>query len=133
MEKSNLCSVRSSRVAAIGTFIHPVLQYFPPGSRVPSVTRWLDNPNVDHPSVYWRSTPGVSRIHLPDQFVWGDWADVETLGLLEMFLKEVENAAASHCQGNGTGTVSRRFDEVVDTKFFTAGFAEKLWSLHQKC
>jgi len=32
-EKSLLCSMRSARLAALGTFIHPVMQYFPPGLR----------------------------------------------------------------------------------------------------
>ena len=81
-EKSVLCVMRSGRLAQLGTFIHPVLQYFPPGVRMPlpSERAWNETMSVymshqsdDHPGVFWEETPGVSRIHLPDQFVWTDW------------------------------------------------------------
>ena len=50
---------------------------------------WENKPNVDHPSVYWPHIEGISRVHLPDQFVWSDWEDIETLGLLKEFMIEV--------------------------------------------
>ena len=125
-ETALLCGVRSARTAQLGTFIHPVLQYFPAGFEwdVPDI--WQDKPTVDHPSVYWLKMEGVSRVHLPDQFVWGDWADHETLGVLETFLESIEEAAAGFCQATGDGHVERNFDEKHDVQWFDKKFQDRI-------
>ena len=132
-EKSLLCGVRSARTAQLGSFIHPVLQYFPAGTAWTGAQWWSHKPTIDHPTVYWMPMEGVSRVHLPDQFVWGDWADHETLGMLEMFLETVEAAAAGFCSGRGNGRVARAFDEDEDVKWFTGGFMDNLNKLAGDC
>jgi hypothetical protein len=125
-EKGLLCSMRSGRAAMLGTFIHPVLQYYPPGVMPLSPKRPWDkqmgiamsrNTN-DHPSAFWEATPGVSRVHLPDQFVWTDWEDIETLGMLDIFMEYVEHAAGLFCKGKSNGKVARKFDEAADVELF---------------
>ena len=58
-------------------------------------------------------------MHLPDQFVWTDWEDIETLGMLEIFLEYVEHSAGLFCKGKGDGVVKRKFDEAADSKLFS--------------
>ena len=125
-ETSLLCGVRSARTAQLGTFIHPVLMYFPAGAEWPVPLHWTSKPTVDHPSIYWVAMDGVSRVHLPDQFVWGDWADHETLGVLEVFLEAVEAAAGGFCMGSGDGRVDRPFDEKYDVQWREKKFQERL-------
>jgi len=67
----------------------------------------------------------VSRVHLPDQFVWGDWQDVETLGLLRVFMREVTASAGASCQGED-GHVTRSFDETADSHFFEDEWQDQL-------
>ena len=132
-ETGLLCGVRSARTAQLGTFIHPVLQYFPAGSDWPMPDLWQGRPNVDHPSVYWRPIRGVSRVHLPDQFVWGDWSDHETLGVLEIFLEHVEVAAAGFCNNAGSGEITRSFDEIEDVQWFMPDFPDRLAQQAGEC
>ena len=132
-ETSLLCGVRSARTAQLGTFIHPVLMYFPAGAKWPVPLHWHSKPTIDHPSVYWIPMDGVSRVHLPDQFVWGDWADHETLGVLETFLEEVEAAAGGFCAGNGNGRVKRPFDEKYDSQWRDSKFQERLREQAGEC
>ena len=87
---------------------------------------WPSKPTVDHPTVYWLEMEGVSRVHLPDQFVWGDWADHETLAVLEIFLEEVEAAAAGLCSGSGDGEIERAFDEKYDVQWRKKDFQDRL-------
>lgn len=132
-EKSLLCGVRSSRTALIGSFIHPVLQYYPANQEPLPSYMWKNKPTIDHPSVYWPGLEGVSRVHLPDQFVWGDWADVETLGLLKLFMLEVEHAVAQQCKGKSNGRIQRKFDEDLDSNYLSKEFTDKLGSLPSEC
>ena len=77
----------------------------------------MSHTTQDHPAVFWEEIPGVSRVHLPDQFVWTDWEDIETLGLFEIFMEYVEHAAGMTCKGK-KGWISKKFDEQVDTQLF---------------
>ena len=132
-ETSLLCGVRSARTAQLGSFIHPVLMYFPAGTKWPVPLHWTSKPTIDHPSIYWIPMDGVSRVHLPDQFVWGDWADHETLGVLEVFLEAVEGAAGRFCSGSGNGRVKRPFDEKYDVQWRDTKFQERLREQAGEC
>lgn len=126
-EKASVCAIRSARTRILGSFVHPVLQYFPPGVRPYHVKEkpLMDQMGVamsyrtmEHPSVFFESLPGVSRVHIPDQFVWSDWQDPESLGMVVLFMKAIENAGGEYCTHTGSGQANRVFDEEDDTRMF---------------
>ena len=46
-----------------------------------------------------------------------DWEDIETLGLLEIFMEYAEHAAGTVCHGK-KGWIRKKFDEGGDSKMF---------------
>jgi len=127
-EKSLLCELRSARTAVFGTFVHPVLQYFPPNVRPvdPKTKVWnasmgmyMSHTTHEHPGTFFEPIKGVSRVHFPDQFVWTDWTDFESLGVLEIFMQWIEHAAGNYCKGHGKGVAKKQFDEEADTALWT--------------
>jgi hypothetical protein len=78
----------------------------------------MSHQTYEHPSVFWEPLPGVSRVHVPDQFVWTDWADTESLGVLDLFMRSVDKAAAGLCAGTSDGVIKRSFDESQDVRLF---------------
>jgi len=126
-EKAVLCMLRSARTRVLGSFVHPVLQYFPPDVRPYHVKAKplmkqmgiaMSDRTMEHPSIFFEKLPGVSRVHIPDQFVWSDWTDPESLGILTLFMKAIENAGGRYCMQEGNGYTEQVFDEEDDTKLF---------------
>mmetsp|Transcript_16004 Transcript_16004/g.28526 ORF Transcript_16004/g.28526 Transcript_16004/m.28526 type:complete len:815 (+) Transcript_16004:101-2545(+) len=142
-ETALLCQLRSPRLAILGSFVHPVIQYYPPGVRAPFPHErpWSEDMGMsmhlrtgEHPSIFWEHIEGVKRVHLMDQFVWGDWNDPETLGVLQPFMAEVEKAVGKFCRGKGHGEISRGFDEVADVRMWIGPeFKEELKINAGKC
>ena len=54
---------------------------------------------VHPPGTFFEPIKGVSRVHIPDQFVWTDWTDIESLGVLEIFMQWIEHAAGDVFKG----------------------------------
>merc|ERR1712146_552537 len=95
---------------------------------------YMSHTTHEHPSSFWEPMKGVSRVHIPDQFVWTDWTDIESLGVLDIFMEWVEHAAGAFCRGKGDGIVKKKFDEAADTRIWTGPeYMEDLKKKAGKC
>eukprot|EP01051_Picozoa_sp_SAG22_P017355 SAG22_NODE_2656_length_2332_cov_5.785490_2_plen_74_part_00 len=55
-------------------------------------------------------------------------------GVLNLFMRSVEQAAAGFCQGRGDGRIGRDFDEASDTKLWTGpAFIDELTAKAGSC
>jgi thioredoxin reductase len=147
---AHLCGLRSASAGVFSAFIHPVLQYFPPGVEAPGGKTFSQHHQAkyfalqsfggiakdEHPSSVWDELPDhvVKRMHLMEAYIFGDWDDAKAIRQLEVFMSHIENGAAEFCSNKGDGTVKRQFDEVIDInadnpdfkKEFLRGTTEKV-------
>lgn len=122
------CGLRSQRLGLVSEYIHPVLQYFPP-KVVPPVPRQqyagrleLAEGDKDselgaaHPSTFWDVTPGVSRLHVKEQYIYLDWWDPGTYDGLRVFMNHAEAAAKDFYEKKSLGWITKEFDEKKDAE-----------------
>jgi len=144
---AHLCGLRSASAGVFSAFIHPVLQYFPaglkggPGGKTFSQThqkKYFDMLNygaiakLEHPSSVWEVVDGISRLHIMEAYIFGDWGDSKAIRQVEVFMSHIENAAAQFCKKEGPGKVERKFDEVIDVNLDHPDFKEDFLKKHTK-
>eukprot|EP00665_Eupelagonemidae_sp_cell47_P006281 gene6282-4198_t len=150
---SALCGLRSKSNGVFSQFIHPVLQYFPPGvaptGRQPAVmcTMMLSRAEqravtrapyailanqAEHPSSSWERTRGVSRLHIKESYTWLDWTDSGVRQAMAFFLAHADHAAARWCAGGGSGAIGRPFDEGTDTRLYESAFGQTIVEAAQR-
>merc|ERR1712050_291303 len=80
----------------------------------------------EHPSSMWAAVPGVSRLHIKESYIFGDYTDTGVIRAMEHFMSHVEHASAQLCMGHGDGRVKKRFDEAIDIHFYTRKMSKQL-------
>jgi len=130
--EATVCSLRSQSFGAFSQFIHPVLQYFPPG--VKPEPQQIHPTDERHPASVWtQPKKGVSRLHVKDAWITLDWSDRNIVGALEFFRSYIEDAAGQFCKGEGDGAVTRGFDERYDPHLYNADFIMQLHDEDKRC
>eukprot|EP00746_Dinoflagellata_sp_MGD_P076309 gnl/MRDRNA2_/MRDRNA2_30729_c0_seq2.p1 gnl/MRDRNA2_/MRDRNA2_30729_c0~~gnl/MRDRNA2_/MRDRNA2_30729_c0_seq2.p1 ORF type:complete len:373 (-),score=68.08 gnl/MRDRNA2_/MRDRNA2_30729_c0_seq2:115-1194(-) len=136
--QAHFCGIRTLGAGIFSNFIHPVLQYYPPGPikklMLEDGPPWgsgstfsevkhqkymylkreelLDD--MEHPSAVWAEFDGVKRMHIREAYILSDWDDASIRRQLVFFMSHVEHAAAQFCKGEGGGDVKQEFDERID-------------------
>lgn len=142
---AHLCGLRSASAGVFSAFIHPVLQYFPAGLRGGPDGKTFSQTHQqkffdmkkhgaiaenEHPSAVWEQIEGVSRLHIMEAYIFGDWGDAKAIRQTEVFMTHVEHAAAEFCKEDGPGTISRNFDEVIDINLDHPDYKEDFIKKH---
>lgn len=131
-----VCAVRTARNGVVSEYIHPVIQYWPPNSHpLPEADTlyarrhklFKDEEVADaHPSTFWDSIPGVTRLHVKEAYIYLDWYDAGTWEVMQNFLNQAEEAAARFALEGGKGWMRSEFDEKIDVLLHTEKFQRQL-------